>query len=64
MMSMNLLFTSVGRRSYLLKYFRDAMEECDRIFAANSTALNPAFYKQMKVLLHQRFMIVTIFHFF
>lgn len=40
---MNLLFTSVGRRSYLLKYFRDAMEECDRIFAANSTALNPAF---------------------
>lgn len=40
---MNLLFTSVGRRSYLLKYFRDAMEECDRIFAANSTILNPAF---------------------
>lgn len=40
---MNLLFTSVGRRSYLLKYFRNAMEAGDKIYATNSTALNPAF---------------------
>lgn len=40
---MNLLFTSVGRRSYLLKYFKNALSSKDKIYAANSTALNPAF---------------------
>ncbi len=40
---MNLLFTSVGRRTYLLRYFRKALESGDKIYAANSSALSPAF---------------------
>ena len=40
---MNILFTSVGRRSYLLQYFRQAMERGDKIYAANSQSLSPAF---------------------
>lgn len=40
---MNILFTSVGRRSYLLKYFRESMCSADAIYAANSIATTPAF---------------------
>ena len=40
---MNLLFTSVGRRTYLIKYFRKALGKEGKIFAANSSALSPAF---------------------
>ena len=40
---MNILFTSVGRRNYLLKYFREAMESTDKMFAANSTKFSSAF---------------------
>ncbi len=39
---MNILFTSVGRRTYLLKYFREALEGEGSIHAMNSTAVTPA----------------------
>ena len=39
---MNVLFTSVGRRSYLLDYFREVIGDGE-IHAANSSAISPAF---------------------
>jgi len=39
----NVLLTSVGRRSYLVKYFQDALNGCGFVHAANSTSQNPAF---------------------
>lgn len=39
---MNVLFTSVGRRSYLLEYFREVIEDGE-IHAMNSTDISPAF---------------------
>jgi len=39
----NVLLTSVGRRSYLVKYFQDALNGCGLVHAANSTSQNPAF---------------------
>lgn len=40
---MNILFTSVGRRSYLVKYFKEALGDTGQIYVANSSALSPAF---------------------
>ena len=40
---MNLLFTSVGRRSYLIRYFKEALGEDGVIHAANSDPHSPAF---------------------
>ena len=40
---MNLLFTSVGRRSYLIRYFKEALGENGVIHAANSEQHSPAF---------------------
>ena len=40
---MNLLFTSVGRRGYLLRYFRQALAGQGTIHAANSDRLAPGF---------------------
>ena len=41
---MNLLFTSVGRRSYLIKYFRKAISVCGgEIHVMNSTDISPVF---------------------
>lgn len=40
---MNILFTSVGRRSYLVKYFKEALGDGGQIHVANSSALSPAF---------------------
>ncbi len=40
---MNILFTSVGRRSYLVKYFKEALDGQGEIFVANSTDISPAF---------------------
>lgn len=40
---MNILFTSVGRRSYLVQYFKDLMGRTGQIHAANSSAISPAF---------------------
>lgn len=34
---MNILITSVGRRSYLVRYFKEALENKGKIFVANST---------------------------
>jgi len=39
----NVLLTSVGRRSYMVKYFQDALNGCGFVHAANSTSQNPAF---------------------
>lgn len=40
---MNVLLTSSGRRSYLVRYFKEAVGEAGRVFAANSTPC-PAFH--------------------
>ncbi|MCE5202249.1 MAG: ATP-grasp domain-containing protein [Synergistaceae bacterium] len=40
---MNLLFTSVGRRSYLIQYFKEALNGEGIIHAANSEPHSPAF---------------------
>jgi len=40
---MNLLFTSVGRRSYLIRYFKEALGKNGIIHAANSDPRSPAF---------------------
>ena len=39
----NILFTSAGRRSYLINYFREALGGKGLVHAANSNALCPAF---------------------
>lgn len=36
---MNVLLTSVGRRGYLVEYFRDAVKPCGNVIAANSETL-------------------------
>ncbi|MBQ8921274.1 MAG: ATP-grasp domain-containing protein [Oscillospiraceae bacterium] len=41
--ALNLLFTSVGRRSYLVEYFRAAMGGKGKICVANSSEKSPAF---------------------
>jgi len=40
---MNILLTSVGRRSYLVKYFKEALGTEGEVHVSNSTALTPAF---------------------
>lgn len=40
---MNILLTSVGRRSYLVEYFKEALKNKGKVFVANSTAQSPAF---------------------
>lgn len=40
---MNILFTSVGRRSYLVKYFKEVLRETGKVYVANSSELSPAF---------------------
>ncbi|NLD61205.1 ATP-grasp domain-containing protein [Candidatus Sumerlaeota bacterium] len=40
---LNLLLTSVGRRSYLVKYFRDALKGIGKVHVANSSDVTPAF---------------------
>ena len=40
---MNILLTSVGRRSYLVKYFQDALNGKGEVHVANSSDLSPAF---------------------
>lgn len=40
---MNILLTSVGRRSYLVKYFQDALNGQGEVHVANSSEISPAF---------------------
>jgi len=40
---MNILCTSVGRRSYMIQYFKQALGEKGKVHAANSSAFNPSF---------------------
>lgn len=40
---MNILFTSVGRRSYLVKYFKDVLGSNGEVHVANSSSFSPAF---------------------
>lgn len=40
---MNILFTSVGRRTYLVNYFKEALNGEGKIFVANSDVNSPAF---------------------
>ena len=42
---MNLLLTSVGRRSYLVKYFKEALEGKGQVHVSNSTGVNPCFHQ-------------------
>ena len=39
----NILLTSVGRRSYLVNYFKEALGESGEVHASNSTDITPAF---------------------
>ena len=39
----NILLTSVGRRGYLVKYFKEVLGTDGEVHAANSTRLCPAF---------------------
>ena len=41
--NINILLTSVGRRSYLANYFMDALGDSGELHVANSTALTPVF---------------------
>ena len=41
--NLNILFTSVGRRSYLIGYFKEALGDMGEVFAANSSEVSPAF---------------------
>lgn len=43
MNNINILLTSVGRRSYLVNYFKNALRGKGKVFVANSTAQNPSF---------------------
>lgn len=43
MNKLNLLLTSVGRRSYLVKYFKQALNGNGKVFVANSSPQSPAF---------------------
>lgn len=40
---MNILLTSVGRRSYLVKYFKEALGENGEVHVSNSSAMTPVF---------------------
>lgn len=40
---MDILFTSVGRRSYLVKYFKKALGSNGKVHVANSSPISPAF---------------------
>lgn len=40
---MNILLTSVGRRSYIVNYFKEALKGEGQVHAANSSSLSPAF---------------------
>lgn len=40
---MNVLLTSVGRRTYLVEYFKEAVGADGKVCVANSSALSPAF---------------------
>ena len=39
---MNILFTCVGRRTYLLKYFKENLDSGDKIIAADMQLSAPA----------------------
>lgn len=40
---MNILLTSAGRRTYLVKYFKEVLGDSGLVHVANSSALSPAF---------------------
>ncbi|MBS6722746.1 MAG: ATP-grasp domain-containing protein [Clostridiales bacterium] len=40
---MNILLTSVGRRSYLVNYFKEALNGKGKVYVSNSSELSPAF---------------------
>lgn len=40
---MNILFTSVGRRSYLVRYFKEVLKGEGKVHVANSSSISPAF---------------------
>lgn len=40
---MNILITSVGRRSYIVKYFKNKLQNNGKVFVSNSSSLTPAF---------------------
>lgn len=54
---MNILLTSAGRRSYLVKYFKDALKDEGKVFASNSTwtpALQKADYAVITPLIYDK----------
>ena len=43
MTAMNILITSAGRRTYLVKYFKKELSSLGKVHVANSTDTSPAF---------------------
>ena len=41
-MTTNILFTCVGRRNYLINYFKEALNGCGKIFASDVDIYAPA----------------------
>lgn len=41
--NINILLTSVGRRSYLVKYFKEALDDIGEVHVSNSSDISPAF---------------------
>lgn len=56
MEELNLLFTSVGRRSYLIEYFKEALDGKGLIHVANSDEHSPAF------LVADRFVVTPLIY--
>ena len=44
LLNTNILLTSVGRRGYLVKYFKDALGQNGRVHVSNSSNISPAFH--------------------
>ena len=47
---MNILFTSVGRRTYLVNYFKEVLKENGKIHVMNSNENSPAFFAADKAV--------------
>ena len=49
-MKLHILLTSVGRRGYLVKYFKDALGDEGKIYAANSIKCSAFVYADQTVI--------------
>ena len=47
---MNILITSVGRRSYMIDYFKEVIGEGGEVHVSNSSDITPAFNRADKCI--------------